>query len=576
MKLQTKLLGTLLGGVLLVGVISQWVQHRRNTALLNHQSGKSLAKEEAVQWEWIETLDRAVSTALLSAMGRGDMDEYAAIVAQQREVRGLQELTLFNHLGVATYSTHSNRLKSEIEAELKGRLTGATAPFRRRSSGSFEICRPLRMDKDCLQCHPEFKAGDPAGAVLFRFGDDFLEEARAGWEDVVASVQRSSRSTAAAGLGVMVLVIGGVIAAVLRHQVVRPLSGVIADLDQGAACIQKAAESIASDSSGLAQNTIEQAAAVEEVSAALGQLSGLTKRNAQSARAARDAAGETRQSADRGTAQVRQLLESMKSIEVASAEITKILRSIDDIAFQTNLLALNAAVEAARVGAAGAGFAVVADEVRSLAQRCAGAAKETAVKIEDAVAKSRQGAEISAVVARDFEDIQGRVRALDQLVSDISKASEEQSLGVEEVTRAVSSIDQVTQTNAGSASASAEAVKGLEVQVEAMQGAVGDLESLLNGGPVAGRSSDPRLDGDSGEDAFQAGTARGTRNAGEGPRTATVVQGRIRGSTSGKGGHAGEGHGAPVAVPKGGPAAGTLTPPPRGVRPGGETGFEDF
>lgn len=566
MKLQTKVLGTLLGGVVLVGVATQWVQHQRSAALLHREATRSLSKEEAVQWAWIETLDRAVSTSLLSAMGRGDMEEYAALVVQQASVRGLEDLTLFNHDGIASYSTHSNRLKSSLDPELKGQLASATQPFRRRNGTSFEICRPIRMQADCLQCHTEFKVGDYAGAAVFRFGDDFLREAKADWDGVVTSVQDSGRTTAMAGLGIMAVLVGGVIAAVLRVQVARPLAMVAQSLEKGAGCIEGAASSIAGDSAELASNTIEQASAVEEVSATLGQLSHLTKRNAECARSARDAAGETRESADRGSEQVRQLLQSMESIQSASVEVTKILQGIDEIAFQTNLLALNAAVEAARVGAAGAGFAVVADEVRSLAQRCAQAAKETAVKIEDAVEKSRQGVEISAVVARGFEDIQGRVRSLDRLVGDIARASEEQSLGMEEVAKAVTSIDRVTQTNASGASASAASARALTEQVQALQEAVGDLESLVHGGdhrpgtPIgpSQMSSSPQPPGD---------LARGRRT----PPPRRPAQARtVRPSSEERVPH-------PSTLPMpGDPPPGF--PPARGTRPGAydDRGFENF
>ncbi|MCC6235903.1 MAG: hypothetical protein IT580_24925 [Verrucomicrobiales bacterium] len=484
MKLQTKLIGTLLAAIALVGVTLQWVQHSQNKVLLTRQATQSLAGEEATQWMWIETLDRAVSTALTSSMGRGDMDEYTAIIAQQKQIRGLEELTLFDHRGVAKYSSHSNQILARLAADLASEATKTTQPIRRRTASGFEICRPLRMERDCLQCHPDFKAGDYAGAVVFRFGDDFLEEARAGWDAVLSSVQTSGRRTAALGFGAMILVIGGAIALVLRLQVAQPLTRVIRDLERGATSVHTTAGSIAQDSDLLARNAGEQAAAVEQVSSTLVQLSNLTRQNAGSARSARDAAGEAKLSADRGTVRVNELLGAMESIQAASLEITKILRGIDDIAFQTNLLALNAAVEAARVGSAGAGFAIVANEVRSLAQRCALASRESTAKIENAVAKSRHGAELSAIVARNFEEIQGRVRALDSLVGDIAQASEEQSRGMEEVAHAVSSIDHVTQTTASGASAAAQAVGGLESEVASMQIAVRRLESLLAGDPT--------------------------------------------------------------------------------------------
>ena len=158
--------------------------------------------------------------------------------------------------------------------------------------------------------------------------------------------------------------------------------------------------------------------------------------------------------------------QAMEAIKAASQDITKILKTIDEIAVQTNILALNAAVEAARAGEAGAGFAVVAEEVRGLAQRCAAAAKETAVKIDDSVNKSEQGVQLSAQVAKSFHVIQEQILHLDQLVAEIATASSEQSQGIGQVTSAVAEMDKVTQANAASAEETAAASTELSGQAK--------------------------------------------------------------------------------------------------------------
>lgn len=179
---------------------------------------------------------------------------------------------------------------------------------------------------------------------------------------------------------------------------------------------------------------------------------------------------------------MRMMQAAMEAITAASSEISKILATIDAIAFQTNLLALNAAVEAARAGEAGMGFAVVADEVRALAQRSATAARETAAKIEDSVAKSRQGVQISTDVGQSFDEIQKHIRLLDSLVVEIATASTEQSQGTGEITAAVSQMDQVTQANASHAEETAAAAEELTGQSAALLDAVNELRRMVEGG----------------------------------------------------------------------------------------------
>ena len=176
---------------------------------------------------------------------------------------------------------------------------------------------------------------------------------------------------------------------------------------------------------------------------------------------------------------MRAMQTAMQAITTSSADISKILKTIDEISFQTNILALNAAVEAARAGEAGAGFAVVADEVRALAQRSAVAARETAAKIDDSVAKSQQGAQISTEVAKSFEIIQQQVLQLDQLVGEIATASSEQSQGIGQVTIAVAQMDRITQSNAASAEETSAASQDLNAQASVLSEAVYSLQELV-------------------------------------------------------------------------------------------------
>ncbi len=281
------------------------------------------------------------------------------------------------------------------------------------------------------------------------------------------------------------LAAGAVLAVVMAWLIVRGISRALKmitnDLSEGAEQVASAAGQVSSSSQVLADGASEQAASLEESSASLEELRSMTQRNAEGADKAKLAAGQTRTSADAGAQQMEAMVTAMNAIKSASADIAKILKTIDEIAFQTNILALNAAVEAARAGDAGAGFAVVADEVRALAQRCAAAAKETAGKIEEAVSRSEQGASISTEVAKSFATIQEQVRHLDTLVAEIAGASREQTQGIGQVTTAVSQMDQVTQGNASTAEESAAAAEELNSQSAVLRSVVANLEEMVGG-----------------------------------------------------------------------------------------------
>ena len=282
---------------------------------------------------------------------------------------------------------------------------------------------------------------------------------------------------------VIVAVVGAFVTTVVgilfSRRISAPLVRVITDLRSGSDQITAAAAQVSGASQSLADGASAQAASLEESSASLEELASMTKRNADSAQQAKQVASQARTSADTGVERMRAMQTAMQAITHSSADISKILKTIDEISFQTNLLALNAAVEAARAGEAGAGFAIVADEVRSLAQRSALAAKETAAKIDDSVAKSRQGAQISSEVAMSFETIQQQILQLDTLVGEIAVASNEQSQGIGQVTTAVSEMDRVTQSNAASAEETSAASQDLKAQASVLSEAAQSMQELV-------------------------------------------------------------------------------------------------
>jgi methyl-accepting chemotaxis protein len=206
---------------------------------------------------------------------------------------------------------------------------------------------------------------------------------------------------------------------------------------------------------------------------------------------------ETNHVIGQANASMGALRNSMQEISAASQETSKIVKTIDEIAFQTNLLALNAAVEAARAGEAGAGFAVVADEVRNLAMRASEAAKNTSNLIEGTVKKVKDGAELTSKTNQAFDQVSASTSKVAELLAEISAASSEQAVGIEQVNKAVSEMDKVTQQNAAGAEETSSAAEELNAQAAEMRGMLGELATMVEGSgktpaPPSHQSGTPR------------------------------------------------------------------------------------
>ena len=281
-------------------------------------------------------------------------------------------------------------------------------------------------------------------------------------------------------IGVVAAIVAGVVAGwFIVRALNRTLGEVSGALTQGAIQIASASSQVSSTSQTLAEGASEQAASLEEISSSLEELASTTKLNASHADSAKTSADSARASAEHGAQEMKKMEEAMAGIRQSSTDISKIIKTIDEIAFQTNILALNAAVEAARAGDAGAGFAVVADEVRTLAQRCAVAARETADKISDAAQRSEQGAALTTSVSTSLAEIVAKSREVDERVAAVATASREQSAGIDQLNAAVSQMDKVTQGNAASAEEAAAAAEELNAQSHEMRNEAEQLAALV-------------------------------------------------------------------------------------------------
>ena len=277
------------------------------------------------------------------------------------------------------------------------------------------------------------------------------------------------------------LLLGALIAFFITRSITKPLVRVIEGITESADQVASASGQVSSAGQQLAEGSSEQAASIEETSSSLEEMASMTKQNAGNANQANRLMAETREAVGVASQTMDSLSASMGEISRASEETSKIIKTIDEIAFQTNLLALNAAVEAARAGEAGAGFAVVADEVRNLAMRAADAAKNTAGLIEGTVKRVKEGSELVEKTDEEFRKVAASVAKSGELVGEISAASQEQALGIGQVNKAVSEMDKVVQKNSANAEETASASEQMSAQAERMKEFVGELAALVGG-----------------------------------------------------------------------------------------------
>lgn len=267
------------------------------------------------------------------------------------------------------------------------------------------------------------------------------------------------------------------------------MSDTLSQIDVSADQVNSGGEQVSSSAQALAQGATEQASSVEELAATIGEISSQVEATAGHARNARD---ENQQSADQiqvCSAHMADLMSAMRDIEEKSQEISKVIKTIEDIAFQTNILALNAAVEAARAGSAGKGFAVVADEVRNLATKSQEASASTATLIEDTVKAVKEGTRLSAETDEALREVVIRAEKVTGAVNLISEATASQTRDVQQVSTGIDQISSVVQTNSATAEESAAASEELSGQANLLKELIGRFTLRQGGGNMGGYTS---------------------------------------------------------------------------------------
>ena len=339
--------------------------------------------------------------------------------------------------------------------------------------------------------NPQLRSAEEAAQGIVRRLDEAMSQASA---ESNASYLQSRLLIAT--VVVLALIVGLAVIWLVRT-INESLRTVSQELGDGAQLVVDASSQMSISAQSMSQGASEQAASLEENSASMEEMATMTRKNAESSFQAATLMAEAARVVESANSALVDMVSSMTSIKVSSQRVSKIIKTIDEIAFQTNILALNAAVEAARAGEAGMGFAVVADEVRNLAQRSAQAAKDTAALIEEAITSASEGSQKVEQVAGGFSAITQRVTEVKSLVDNVSSASKHQAVGIDQVVQSIRQMERVTQTTAATAEESAAACEQLNAQADVTMQLVERLEALVGrdgAGPSPARTPHPPLD----------------------------------------------------------------------------------
>ena len=315
-------------------------------------------------------------------------------------------------------------------------------------------------------------------------------------------------------VSLVLLVISGAFALILsRRTLANSVNSIATKLSQISQQLVAGSGQLASASKNLSEGSSEQASSLEETSSSIEQMTSQTKQTADNAQQANSAVKETAKVVSSGVEDMNRVSSTMHEIKDSAEETSKIVKTIDDIAFQTNLLALNAAVEAARAGEAGKGFAVVAEEVRNLAQRSSDAAKETSQLIEKSQNSAQTGVSVVDEASQNLQSIKEYADKVDTLVDEITSAASEQSQGIDQINQTVSEMDKTVQQNASNSEEASSAADEINSQAKELDNMMEELVGLV------GRKSTGRKKASSSQ---SQGKSHTRREQGQGQRQQVV------------------------------------------------------
>jgi methyl-accepting chemotaxis protein len=385
-----------------------------------------------------------------------------------------EEMTLCEKEMAAIQSTFDQNLKklfelcaSEEEKQVLDGIAGAWKEYLVENGMVLQLSRELKND-------------EAAALIKERSLEIYSELSKLAEKEVELNVAGGNGEVSAAIVSystgrlvtLSVLGVNVAIGLTLAFLISRWFTRAIVEVDDISNSVASASQQLAAASEQLSSGAQQSASSLEETASSLEEITATVRQNADNADQANQLANSSRETAEKGGAVVAQAVDAMGEINRSSRKIADIITTIDEIAFQTNLLALNAAVEAARAGEQGRGFAVVAGEVRNLAQRSATAAREIKGLIEDSVQKVETGSELVNKSGETLGAIVTSVKRVTDIVAEIAAASREQTVGIEQINKAVAQMDQVTQSNASQTEEMSGTAVALSGQAEQLQAVV--------------------------------------------------------------------------------------------------------